>query len=179
MKLQAENPANYATVLAKFLAYFHKWDPQLMLREKFWLHLRREPAQTFNSWVVTIKERASECNFPIDFYEQALRDKLTFSCKEDSYKLKLHDQGAALLLENTVEILSYPNVSCKSQRQQRLRVSHSKGANQTIRPWTTHSKAPSLTLEGDHSSQAAGIVDTAITSTPPDATSATNWDIFP
>ena len=35
-----------------------------------------------------------------------MRDKLTFSCKKDSYKLKLYDQGAALSLENTVKILS-------------------------------------------------------------------------
>ena len=35
-----------------------------------------------------------------------MRDKLTFSCKEDSYKLKLYDQGDALSLENTVKILS-------------------------------------------------------------------------
>ena len=38
-KLPAANPDNYATVLAKFEAYFQKRDPQLMLREKFWLHL--------------------------------------------------------------------------------------------------------------------------------------------
>ena len=35
-----------------------------------------------------------------------MREKLTFSCKEDSYKLKLYDQGAAPSLENTVKILS-------------------------------------------------------------------------
>ena len=61
-KLPAENPDNYATVLAKFEAYFQKRrDPQLMLREKVWLHLRREPAQTFDSWLVTVKERAPKC----------------------------------------------------------------------------------------------------------------------
>lgn len=97
--MPAENPDNYTTVLAKFEAYFQKRDPQLLLREKFWLHVRREPAQTFDSWVVTVKERATECQFPVDFYEQAVRDKLTFSCKEDSYKLKLYDQGAAFHLK--------------------------------------------------------------------------------
>ena len=66
-KLPAENPDNYATLLAKFEAYFQKQDPQLMLREKFWLHLQREPAQNFDSWVVTVKERAAECKFPVDF----------------------------------------------------------------------------------------------------------------
>ena len=75
-----------------------------MLREKFWLHL--EPTQTFDSWVVTVKERAAERKFPADFYEQAVRDKCTFSCKEDNYKLKLYDQGATLSLENAVKILS-------------------------------------------------------------------------
>ena len=79
-KITAENPDNYATVMAKFDEYFQKRDPQLMLRKKFWVHLKREPTQTFDSWVVTVKERAAECKFPANFYEQAVRDKLTFSC---------------------------------------------------------------------------------------------------
>ena len=92
-KLPAENPDNYATIMAKFDEYFKKRDPQLMLREKFWIHLKREPTQTLDSWIVTVKERAAECKFPVDFYEQAVKDKLTFSCKEDTYKLKLYDEG--------------------------------------------------------------------------------------
>ena len=91
-KLPAENPNNYATVMAKFDEYFQKRDPQLMLREKFWVHLKREPTQTLDSWVVTVKERAAECKFPADFYEQAVRDKLTSSCNENNYKLKLYDE---------------------------------------------------------------------------------------
>jgi len=105
-KLPAENPVNYATVMAKFDEYFQKQDPQLMLREKFWIHLKRESTQTLDSWVVTVKERAAECKFPADFYEQAVRDKLAFSCKEDTYKLKLYDKGAAFSLEKAVKILS-------------------------------------------------------------------------
>ena len=58
-KLPAENPDNYATVMAKFDEYFQKRDPQLMLREKFWIHLKREPTQTLDSWIVTVKERAA------------------------------------------------------------------------------------------------------------------------
>lgn len=81
-KLPAEDSNNYATVVAKFDEYFQKGDPQLMLREKFWLHLKREPTQAFDSWVMTVKERAAECKFPADFYEQAVRDKPTFSCKD-------------------------------------------------------------------------------------------------
>ena len=104
-KLPAESPDNYATVMAKFDEYFQKRDPQLMLREKFWVHLKREPTQTLDSWIVTVKERAAE--FPADFYEQAVRDKLTFSCKEDTYKLKLYDEGAAFSLEKEVKILSF------------------------------------------------------------------------
>lgn len=42
-KIPAENPDNYATVMAKFDEYFQKRDPQLMLGEKFWVHLKREP----------------------------------------------------------------------------------------------------------------------------------------
>ena len=96
----------FAIVVANFDEYFQKRDPQLMLREKFWLHLKQEPTQTFDSWVVTVRERAAECKFPADFYEQAVRDKLTFSCKEDNYKLKLYDEGAALSLKKAVKILS-------------------------------------------------------------------------
>ena len=55
---------------------------------------------------MTVKERAAECKFPTDFYEQAVRDKLTVSCKEDTYKLKLYDEGTALSLEKAVKILS-------------------------------------------------------------------------
>lgn len=59
-KLLAENPDDYATVIAKSNEYFHKQDPQLVLRGKFWLHLARNSTQTFDSWVVTVKERAAE-----------------------------------------------------------------------------------------------------------------------
>ena len=51
------------------------------------------------------KRRASECKFRVNFYKRAFRDKLTFFCKEDSYKLKLYDQGAAASLANSVKIL--------------------------------------------------------------------------
>ena len=47
--LPAENPDKYDTVIRKFDKYFTKQDPRLMLREKFWLHLKREPAQSFDS----------------------------------------------------------------------------------------------------------------------------------
>lgn len=79
-KFPAEDPDNFATVMAKFNECFQKRDPQLMLREKFWVDLKREPTQTFDSWVVTVKERAAEFKFPANFYEQAVKDKLTFSC---------------------------------------------------------------------------------------------------
>ena len=55
---------------------------------------------------MAVKERAAECKFPADFYEPAVRDKLTFSCREDTYKLKLYDERAALTLEKAVKILS-------------------------------------------------------------------------
>ena len=77
-----------------------------MLREIFWVHLKREPTQTLDSWIVTVKERAADCKFRADFSEQAVRDKLTFSCKEDNHKLKLYDKGAVLWLEKAVKILS-------------------------------------------------------------------------
>ena len=62
--LSAENTDKYDTVIRKFDKYFAKRDPQLMLREKFWLHLKCEPAQSFDSWVMTIMERAAEYKFP-------------------------------------------------------------------------------------------------------------------
>ena len=56
-KLPAENSDNYATIMAKFDEYFQKREPQLMLCQKFWVHLKREPTQTIDSWIVTVKER--------------------------------------------------------------------------------------------------------------------------
>ena len=52
------------------------------------------------------RKSCQQCKFPADFYEQAVRNKLTFSCKEDTYKLKLYDKGAALSLEKAANILS-------------------------------------------------------------------------
>ena len=75
-----------------------------MLREKFWL--KREPGQSFDSWVNTVREGANECKFPKAFHEQALRDKITSSCTEDHSKLKLYDQDADLSLEKVIQILS-------------------------------------------------------------------------
>ena len=77
-----------------------------MLREIFGFHLAREPNQTFDSWVVTVKERAAECKFPPEFLEQAVRDKLTFTCADDRSKLKLYDVGAPLTLDKAITILS-------------------------------------------------------------------------
>ena len=93
-----------------------------MLRGKFWLHLKREPTQTFDSWVVTVKERAAECKFPADFYEQGVRDKLTFSCKEDNYKLKLYDEGAALSLEKAAKILSLKEATKRELQESKTAV---------------------------------------------------------
>ena len=79
-----------------------KRDAQLMQREKFWFNPLREPTQTFYCWVVTVRERATECKFTADFYEQATREKPTFFCKEDSYKLIIYDEGVALSLEKAM-----------------------------------------------------------------------------
>ena len=95
-----------AIVLAKFDEYFCKRDPQLMLRERFWNQLKRDPGQTFDSWVMTIRDRAAECKFPDEFRDEAIRDKLVFSCRDDSTKLKLYDAGAALTVEKAIQIIS-------------------------------------------------------------------------
>ena len=86
MKSMAKN--YFAIVVAKFDVYFTKQDPQLMLGETFRFHLRREPGQSINSRVNTVNEKAAESKFPPDYAEQAVRDKVTFSCTEDSAKLK-------------------------------------------------------------------------------------------
>ena len=104
--LPAENSEDYATVVGKFDLFFTKRDPQLMLREQFWYQLQRDPTQSFDSWVVNVKERAAECKFPPGFAEEAVRDKLTFSCNDDRSKIKLYDEGAKLTLDKTITILS-------------------------------------------------------------------------
>ena len=97
---------DYQFVVSKFKSYFTKRDPQLMLREKYWLHLKREPGQSFDAWVNTVRKRAGECKFPAAFLEQAIRDKITFTCTQDHAKLKLYDEGASLSLEKAIQILS-------------------------------------------------------------------------
>ena len=62
-KLLARNPDNYATVLAKFEAHFKTGDVKLMLQERFRLDLRRKPAETFDSWVVIVKEGPPNASF--------------------------------------------------------------------------------------------------------------------
>lgn len=177
-KLLARNPDNYATVLAKFEAYFKRGDVKPMLREKFRLHLRREAAETFDSWVVIVKEGPPNASFlsiftselwetNSPFFARRTVINWNFMTREPPFHLKI--------LWRSCFWEELRNVSCKSQRRQSLRVSHS--------------EIPSKTPRGDHSSQAARNVDIAITSTPldgrihqrrtPDATSATNWGIFP
>ena len=102
--LPAESKSDYDTVLAKFDQYFHQRDPQLMLREQFWLHLQREPGQNFESWQRVVREKAAACKF--GEVDMMVRDKLVFTCRDDTAKLKLYDIGAGLTLQKTIEILS-------------------------------------------------------------------------
>ncbi|EDO29904.1 predicted protein, partial [Nematostella vectensis] len=94
--IPGENPDNYKTVIEKFDQYFTKRDPQLMLREKFWLQPQREPNQSFDSWVVTVRERAAEY---------------------DRSKLKLYDEGAGLSLDKTITILSMKKASTRELQE--------------------------------------------------------------
>ena len=73
-RIPGEDRNNYPTVIGKFDAYFTKRDPQSVLRENFWLHLKRGPEQSFDSWVNTAEERANECKLLKEFHEQAIRD---------------------------------------------------------------------------------------------------------
>ena len=53
-----------------------------------------------------VNEKAAECKFAPDYVEQAVRNKVTFSCTEDSAKLMLYDLGADVSLENAIRILA-------------------------------------------------------------------------
>ena len=88
-----------------------------MLREKFWYQLQREPTQSFESWISTVKERAAECKFPSEFQEQAVRDKITFSCSDDRAKLKLYDEGANLSLDKAMTILSMKEATSRELQE--------------------------------------------------------------
>ena len=46
-RIPGEDRNNYATVIGKFDVYFTKRDPQSVLREKFWLYLKRDAEQSF------------------------------------------------------------------------------------------------------------------------------------
>ena len=52
----------FAIAVEKCDAYFGKRDPQMILREKCWFHLRREPGQSIDSWVNTVKEKRPSVN---------------------------------------------------------------------------------------------------------------------
>ncbi len=91
-----------------------------MLRETFWVYFKRELTQTLDSWVVTVKERATECKFQASFHEQAAKDKLTFSYKEDNYKLKLYDDGEALSLERAVKTLPLKKATKRELRESKI-----------------------------------------------------------
>ena len=103
--LPMENPNHYETVLEKYADYFGRRDSQLMLREKFWIHLKREPSQTLESWVRAIKKLAADCKFPPTYMNQAVRDKLTLLCTDQVATSKLYDVGSDLTLDRAIEIL--------------------------------------------------------------------------
>ena len=79
--------------------------------------MKREPGQTIDLWVNTVRERANECKFPPAFHEQAMRDKITFPRTEDSAKLKLYDEGADLSLDNAIQILSVKEATHRELRK--------------------------------------------------------------
>ena len=116
-EIPAEDKDNFDCVIKKYDEYFTKRDPQLMLREKFWIHLKREPGQSFDAWTNLVKEKATECKFPDVYREQAVRDKLTFCCLDDSTKLRLYDQGADLTLPKAITIISLHEATSQELRE--------------------------------------------------------------
>ena len=109
-------------LIARYDHYFHKRDPQWMLRKKYWYYLKREPGQTIDLWVNTVRERANECKFLPAFHEQAVRDKITFACTEDSAKFKLYDAGADLSLDNAIQILSLKEATYHELRESKTAI---------------------------------------------------------
>lgn len=143
-QLPAERKDDYTTVVRKFDEFFHRRDPQLMLREQFWYQLKREAGQTFDTWLRVVKDRAKACRFETP--DAMVRDKLVFACQDDTAKLKLYDIGASLTLEKAVEILQMREMtkqelassktstidalskgSSSSTREQKLPVRHQDG----------------------------------------------------
>jgi len=93
-----------------------------------------------------------------------LRDKLTFSWKEDNYKRKLYDEGATLSLHKAMEIFSLKEAKKREfqeSKPQRLRVSHHEGTGQTLSLIKIQSKEISEALRGSLSKRMAGTVVTA------------------
>ena len=115
-----------------------------MLREKFLFHLKREPSQTLESWVLAIKKLAAECKFPQAYMNQAVRDKLTFSCTDEAAKSKLYDVGSDLTLDRAIEIL-FQNETTKYELQE------SKSTHIDV----VKSKAKKMTSQGSQSKPAA------------------------
>ena len=117
-RLPAENKDNFETVLQKFAEYYHKRDPQLMLREQYWFHLHRQPEQTFDAWLRVVREKATACRFQNT--DEMIRDKLIFSCKDDTAKMKLYDIGPKLTLQKTQDILYMRELSRKELEGSKL-----------------------------------------------------------
>ena len=149
-KLPAENPEHYKTVIEKFDAFFMKRDPQLMLREQFWYHLQRDPEQSFDSWVVTVKERAAECKFPSAFVEQAVRDKFTYSCTDDRSKLKLYDEGAGLSLDKAITILSIKEATKRELQESKT------ASIEAVRNYSSVSQRPTNKFQGKQQPEKCG-----------------------
>ena len=68
----------------------------------------------------TVGGRDNESKLLKEFHEQAIRDKITFSCTNDPSKLKLYDQGADLSLEKAIQILSLKETSRLELRESNL-----------------------------------------------------------
>ena len=117
-RLPAESRDDYNCVVNKFAEFFHKRDPQLMLREQFWLHLNRQPDQNFDAWLRLVKEKAAACKF--QNIDEMVRDKLIFSCKDDTAKMKLYDFGPKVTLQKTQDILYMRELSRKELEGSKL-----------------------------------------------------------
>ena len=134
----AELPDDYQTVIDKFEAYFNRRDPQLMLREQFWYKIQRFPGQSFESWVRNLKEKASACKFADR--DIMIRDKLVFSCDDESTKMKLYDIGANLTLQKTIDTISIREATRKELEQTKSDLANEAQAHNFVDKVSTSSR---------------------------------------
>ena len=92
-------------------SFYWAWSPSQCWERTFGCIWREIQSRVLTRWWTLFGERPNECKLLKEFHEQAIREKITFSCTNDPSKLKLYDQGADLCLEKAIQILSLKETS--------------------------------------------------------------------